>query len=79
MPDQVDAAIARTTPRREQGTIRLSSGRQVGMDLPDDLTDGDWCELVATLLTQVRPRARAARGPAARLLVPRGTRVGVGG
>lgn len=71
--DPIEAAIARAAavPAMVQGSIRLSTGRVVGIITPPDLTDGEFLELVAGIARDMRQTQREAAVQRSRLLVPR--------
>ncbi len=72
----VDARASEAKPpeQRVAGDIALPSGRHVGINLPADLSDAEFLDLIAILTTQVRANAQANRANAhparSRILVP---------
>ena len=71
--DAIDAAIV-ATPEYEMGQVSmtLSSGRTAMVAMPKDATDREWLDLLAIIVSQVRPAFVEMQGknPLSRILVP---------
>jgi hypothetical protein len=77
MQDPIDAAIADIQSQetvvepRTEAQLSLSSGRVVVVNVPTDISDTEWLDLVGSIAFQLRANVAAQRNNRPRLAIAR--------
>lgn len=72
-PEAQGPAPAPVEVRVNNYTIAMSTGRPAGVAVPVDMSEKEWLDLIAIILTQIRPEniRRMGGNPTVEIMVPK--------